>query len=249
MHSSVMISVIADMSFLSLTSMFSELCSKSKIGNPLPTIDRFFSIYNDVIRSTKVAESVVTSHDSDTPQDNIPTEQSKSASLWVEAALFTDLEVVSLLSSKDDEALSTTLHKSQLKRQSTSARSKSQLKAASMPLPGNADVRGWTRGYGMQETLDLAKGLHYEMEMWFLQFVEEAVDAGFRVFGERNTDGGKLPLDNGSIAAVLSHLKRVNEWLDQLVSKRDRLLNGKIDGLKRKIYGFVIHHVGTTFDS
>ena len=43
---------------------------------------------------------------------------------------------------------------------------------------------------------------------------EEAIDAGFRVLGESGSDGRRLSLDCGSIAAVLSQLKRVNEWLD-----------------------------------
>jgi hypothetical protein len=44
-------------------------------------------------------------------------------------------------------------------------------------------------------------------------------------------------------------LKRVNEWLDRVALKGDELLTGKIEKLKKKIYGFVIQHVGTTFDN
>lgn len=206
--------------------MFSHLCSTSKAGNPLPTIDGFMSIYSDVAKSAAVAESVFTSHKSSSPTNNISTNQSKF-SLWVEAALATDLEVVSLLTNQNIEA-PTTLQKSSSKNQS----------------PSTADA--WIRGYGMKETAELGTKLQKDMQMWFIRFVEESIDAGFQVFGKSgNTAGG---LNGSPIAAILSQLKRVNEWLDRVVLKRDDLLTQKIERLKRKIYGFVIQHVGTTAD-
>lgn len=229
--------------------MFSELSSSSKVRNPLPTIDRFFSIYDDVMRSTVTAESVANSRNSDAPHLDIPTEESRSVSLWVEAALATDLEIVSLLTSQDNGA-SSTLQKSLSKRQSFSPLSQNNMKPSStLPQSNIAHVGVWTRGHGIRDTVELANNLQSEMKMWFLWFVEEALDAGFRVFGECVTDGRKLPLDSSSITAVLSQLKRVNEWLDRVVSKRDELLLQKVDQLKRKIYGFIIQHVGTTFDN
>ncbi|XP_050368367.1 uncharacterized protein LOC126786556 [Argentina anserina] len=236
---------IATESLVRRLSMFAELSSTSMIGNPLPAIDQFFMIYDDVVKSTSSLESITSNRNSDALCDSIPTEQSKSVSLWVEAALATDLGVVSLLGPQDHEA-PLTLQKSLSKRQSLNA--KANLKMSPLSPQFNAGVGEWKKGNGMTETVELAKNLQSEMQMWFLQFVEKAMDAGFRVFGECAADGGKLPLDCGSIAAVLSQLKRVNEWLDRVVSKRNGLLNEKVDRLKRKIYGFVIQHVGTTFD-
>lgn len=205
-------------------SMFSDLCSVCKAKNPLPTIDKFFTIYDDVLRSIALAESVANSHD-----DSIPTCQSKSISLWVEAALATDLQIVSLLTENDIDTPSE-LQK-RLSRPHSLSTSKSQ-------------------GNGMKETLELGTSLLSEMQMWFLRFVEESLEAGFKVFGESASGGKKaLPLDGGSIAIVLSHLKRVNAWLDRVVSKGNHSLTDKIEKLKRKIYGFVIQHVGSTFDN
>ncbi|KAL6221837.1 hypothetical protein ACLB2K_005229 [Fragaria x ananassa] len=235
---------IATESLIRKLSMFAELSSTSNVGNPLPAIDRFFLIYDDVVKSTTSLESIASNRNSDALCDSIPTEQSKSVSLWVEAALATDLGVVSLLGPQDHES-PPTLQKSLSKRQSLNTPAKANLKITQ----SNAHAGEWKTGNGMRETVELAKNLQSEMQMWFLQFVEKAMDAGFRVFGECTADGGKLPLDCGSIAAVLSQLKRVNEWLDRVVSKRDDLLNEKVDRLKRKIYGFVIQHVGTTFDN
>lgn len=218
--------------------MFSHLCSTSKAGNPLPTIEGFMSIYDDVVKSIAVAESVATIHKSSSPTENILTENSK-ISLWVEAALATDLEVVSLLTNQNIEPPST-LKKSSSKRQSLNVPTKSYTTASSSP------AEAWTRGCGMKETVELGTKLQKDMQMWFLRFVENSIDAGFQVFGKSSsTDGG---LSCGPIAAILSQLKRVNDWLDRVVSKRDDLVVQKIELLKRKIYGFVIQHVGTTVD-
>ncbi|KAG4930221.1 hypothetical protein AAZX31_17G117000 [Glycine max] len=227
-------------------SMFSDLCSVCQARNPLPTIDRFFTIYDDVLKSTATVESVASRHNSETPDESIPTEHSKSLSLWVDAALATDLQIVSLLTGTTTDPPST-LQKSLSKRHSLGA-AKNQ-KVPSSPQ-SSLSIGVWTRGSGMKETVELGANLLSEMQMWFLHFVEESLDAGFKVFGECTADGKKaLPLDGGSIAVVLSHLKRVNAWLDRVVSKGDDSLTEKIEKLKRKIYGFVIQHVGTTFDS
>ncbi|XVE98221.1 hypothetical protein REPUB_Repub03eG0087100 [Reevesia pubescens] len=227
-------------------SMFSELSFKSKAGNPLPTIDRFLSIYDDVVKYTQMAETVAASQNSDT--ENVSTEHSKSSSLWVEAALATDLEIVSLLTPQNNESPSA-LQRSLSKGQSHHASPKNQLKASSLPqLEPTAAI--WTRGQGMKETVHFAMNLKSEMQIWFLRFIEESLNAGFRVLGECASGGSKtLPLDCGSITAVLSQLKRVNDWLDRAVSNGDEPLVDKVEKLKRKIYGFVIQHVGTTFDN
>ncbi|KHN15143.1 hypothetical protein glysoja_011761 [Glycine soja] len=227
-------------------SMFSDLCSVCQARNPLPTIDRFFTIYDDVLKSTAMVESVASRHNSETPDEGIPTKHSKSLSFWVEAALATDLQIVSLLTGTTVDPPST-LQKSLSKRQSLGAAK--NLKVRSSPQ-SSLSTGVWTGGSGMKETVELGANLLSEMQMWFLRFVEESLDAGFKVFGECTADGKKaLPLDGGSIAVVLSHLKRVNAWLDRVVSKGDDSLTEKIEKLKRKIYGFVIQHVGTTFDS
>ncbi|XP_050214989.1 uncharacterized protein LOC126666072 [Mercurialis annua] len=220
-------------------SVFSELSSVSKAGNPLPTIDRFFSIYDDVIKYTTTAESVAAGR----------SEQLKSSSLWVEAALATDLEIVSLLNtSKTNDHPPTSLPKSLSRRQSLKA-------AASSTAAVDPIVGVWTRGNGMKETVELAMKLQAEMQIWFVKFVEDSLDAGFRALGggERSSGGGDgvkaMPMSSSSVAAILSQLKRVNDWLDGIVLKGDDVVILKIEKLKRKIYGFVIQHVGTTFDN
>lgn len=226
---------IATESVIRSVSMFSELSSKSKAANPIPTIDKFISIYDDVKKYTGIAEAFEANH------NNTSNENSKSASLWVEAALATNLEVVSLLTPQNNDPPSA-LRKSLSKVQSINAATKNQVKVDSLEQL-DSKVGVWRNGQGMKETVHLAKNLQTEMKTWFVGFIEGSLDAGFRVLGESAT--------GGTIAAVLSQLKRVNDWLDVAVSNGDdgQMVRDKVERLKAKIYGFVIKHVGTTFDN
>ncbi|RWW57208.1 hypothetical protein BHE74_00036016 [Ensete ventricosum] len=198
-------------------SMFSDLCSSSKPGNPVPTIDRFLSVYGDVLRWCGTAEPPSAGRKADGPKD---------AMLWVEAALATDLGVLHLIS-KETECL------------------------PRPPFPqvdpsrAASSANTWTRGHGVSETVDLAKALRREMQVWFMKFVEEAMDVGFRLLGDN--------ADNNKVAAVLSQLKRINDWLDGVMGRTteaaEEALKEKIERLKRKIYGFVITHVGSALDT
>ncbi|KAL4281193.1 hypothetical protein GQ457_03G046130 [Hibiscus cannabinus] len=238
---------IATESVVRNLSKFSELSSKSKACNPLPTIDNFLSIYDDVVKYTGIAETVALGHNSST--ENASIQQSKSSSLWVEAALATDLEIVSLLTPQNNEPPSA-LQRSLSKEQPHLASPKNQFKASSSPQQEPTAATIWTSGQGMKETVRFALNMKSEMEMWFLRFIDESLDAGFRMLGESVSGGSKaLPLDCGSIAGVLSQLKRVNDWLDRAVSNGEEPLTDKVEKLKRKIYGFVIQHVGNTFDN
>ncbi|KAL7096433.1 hypothetical protein ACP275_10G078700 [Erythranthe tilingii] len=244
---------IATESIVRNLSMFSELLAMSKPENPLPTIDRFMSIYEDVLKSTAEAESISSLHNSSTTSNDnsTSTDQSKSSSssssstLWVEAALATNLEVVSLLTNEKFESSSKVGQQSSKKKLPLSG----PVKSNNNTTKGLSVVGTWSKGTGMNETVELGKSLQFEMQMWFLRFVEESLDAGFRVFG--NCGNNNTGVSNcGPIAAILSQLKRVNEWLDRIVSKRDNeVLMEKIERLRRKIYGFVIQHVGTTVDN
>ncbi|OIT01623.1 PREDICTED: uncharacterized protein LOC109226530 [Nicotiana attenuata] len=221
-------------------SMFSDLRSTSNPKNPLPTIDRFMSIYEDVVKSTNVVDSITSNRGVQKCNENMIMEQPKSSLLWVEAALATDLEIVSLLTNQNSGTQSASLKSSPI-YQSAKTSNKN-------PSIVSAVTGTWTRGNGMNDTVELAKKLQSEMQMWFITFVEESLDAGFRVFKNCSmaSDGGS---NCGSITAILSQLKRVNAWLDRVVSKKDEQLIQKIECLKRKIYGFVIQHVGTTAEN
>lgn len=112
----------------------------------------------------------------------------------------------------------------------------------------------WSRGCGLLETAELAKRLQSEAQTWFLQFMETALDGGFQLTAvlEAPTKGNSIPKtpvqpDNGQIAAMLSQLKRVNDWLDQVVATKPDTADDKLvetlARLKRKIYKFLLQHV------
>ncbi|KAK8547153.1 hypothetical protein V6N13_097872 [Hibiscus sabdariffa] len=70
--------------------MLSELSSKSKAGNPLPTIDNFLLIYDydDVVKYTGIAVTVAANHNSDTENSSVEHSESclrhwkTTAAMW-----------------------------------------------------------------------------------------------------------------------------------------------------------------------
>ncbi|KAI3801895.1 hypothetical protein L1987_30012 [Smallanthus sonchifolius] len=227
-------------------SMFSNLCSMSKAINPLPTIDSFMSVYKDAVKATATAELVASNHNRTMVHDSAPppTDHSKSLALWVEAALATDLEVVTLLSKQGTETPCQPQNKNNnhLQTQSLPETIKNHLMISSCKSSFSGP---WMKSNGMKETVQLGLSLQKEMQTWFLKFVEESIDAGFQVFGKNSASSSEV----GPIKVILSQLKRVNDWLDRMVSKHDEALTGAVDRLKGKIYRFVIQHVGTTYDN
>lgn len=204
-------------------SKFAELSSASKLENPLRIINQFLTIYGDVTKYSQLVSEDSFQSSSDPPSP---------VSLWVEAALATNLDVVSLV-------------KSQKNLESPSSVKKpTPTRLSAGPSTKTDNIVGmWTDKDGMKETAKFAVNVQSEMQMWFIGFVEESLD-----------NKNARPLDGSSIAAVLSQLKQVNEWLDRVVSDKENQittmhLTDKIERLKRKIYGFVIHHVGSTFDN
>lgn len=106
----------------------------------------------------------------------------------------------------------------------------------------------WDRGNGLDEYVDLAEKLQSESQNWFLRFVERFLDA--------DVDTSALS-DNGQIAGMLTQLKSVNDWLDEIGggSSKDeeqeeeddeeeaRVSGETIDRLRKKIYEYLLTHV------
>ena len=97
----------------------------------------------------------------------------------------------------------------------------------------------WIKGNGLEESVDLAEMLRMESQDWFLGFVERFLDA--------DVDASALS-DNGQIAGMLTQLKSVNDWLDEIGSSRDEaetphISAETIDRLRKKIYEYLLTHV------
>ncbi|MCO5605359.1 hypothetical protein L7F22_059542 [Adiantum nelumboides] len=119
---------------------------------------------------------------------------------------------------------------------------------------GRADVLlGWAKGNGFAETVTLSKELQAEAEVWFLRFVESALDSGYKAaireatVKNRTRHASSTWLDdNNQVSAVLSDLKRVNEWLDETTSERtfpNSELEELTTKLKQKLYDLLIQLV------
>lgn len=112
----------------------------------------------------------------------------------------------------------------------------------------------WVKGNGVNETVELSKFLHKEATDWFLKFIEGVLDAGFHTSKEKvddtadSTAKNQSQQDKSQIAAMLSQLKKANDWLDQLGQKnqgddeRSKMVE-TVDRLKQKIYAFLMQHV------
>ncbi|XP_077227231.1 GPI-anchored adhesin-like protein, putative (DUF936) [Tasmannia lanceolata] len=97
----------------------------------------------------------------------------------------------------------------------------------------------WVRGNNLNEAADLAKSLRMESRDWFLGFVEKFLDV--------EVDASALS-DKSQIAGMLSQLKRVNDWLDEIGSGKENgegcLIPAKtIERLRKKIYEYLLTHV------
>jgi len=235
--------------FISAYSKFSEICASSKVSNPFTTVDLFLVVYEDTLKWKTISESMVT---------NGAEEEffEKSTKHWVGAALATDLEVLKLLngatgsfsrtrSTNKPNASSVEPPRTSLSKKPTHGAS---AKVQSKVAPSSPLRCTWSNTESMSETAELAKSLWREMHTWFLTFVDEALDVGFHLFEDQNVASkGK---HSSHITMVLSQFKKISDWLDQVgkIAEEERTKE-KIECLKRKIYGFVISHMGSAFES
>lgn len=97
----------------------------------------------------------------------------------------------------------------------------------------------WAKGDGLDEAVELSEMLRLHSQDWFLGFVERFLDT--------DVDTSSLS-DNGQIAGMLSQLKSVNDWLDEIGSNKDEEESPHIstettDRIRKKIYEYLLTHV------
>ncbi|XVF84358.1 hypothetical protein PTKIN_Ptkin17bG0030500 [Pterospermum kingtungense] len=203
----------------------------------------------------------------------VASERQKYAASWVQAALATNLLSFSVFSKEPNSMLSHSSASSQsqktnpanqsiliLENSAKNASAKTQGKTRPtvgsklvaqgvLRKAGDGSVLGlkaqvqppteWTRGNGLEEAVDLAEMLRMESQDWFLGFVEKFLDA--------DVDTSALS-DKGQIAGMLTQLKSVNDWLDEISSSKDEgetphVSLDTIDRLRKKIYEYLLTHV------
>nr|GMD32253.1 uncharacterized protein LOC109192393 isoform X4 [Ipomoea batatas] len=98
---------------------------------------------------------------------------------------------------------------------------KGKLKPSKPPLElGGTEKQEWARGEGLKATKDLRESLSNETHLWFLKFLDAALDVGFQANNnnkENKSKGRQEEAITGGnhIALTLSLLKQANEWLDK----------------------------------
>ncbi|MCO5553463.1 hypothetical protein L7F22_006984 [Adiantum nelumboides] len=114
-----------------------------------------------------------------------------------------------------------------------------------------ADTNSGHIGDQLYETTELAHKLQWELQLWFLQYVEEALDCDFQASSSLSTDGSLDSKDTqqetNHIAFMLSQIKRLNDWVDQIESEENKPLQPQLaevlEKLKTKVYEFLLQHV------
>ncbi|GAB2265614.1 hypothetical protein Dimus_000654 [Dionaea muscipula] len=202
----------------------------------------------------------------------ITSDLQKQAALWANAALASDLTTFSMYVNRQSSALvpavAPTINQKEstidqpilvLERSSKNAVTKTQLKVPQsvgtkifspttlrkgvgdrLPVVQKAQPSPleWASGKSLVDVIDLAEKLEMESQDWFLGFIERFLDSNV----DRQTS-----LDNCQIAGMLTQLKGVNDWLDEIGSRKGKdempTLQETTERLRKKIYEYLLANV------
>ncbi|KAK8519513.1 hypothetical protein V6N12_025548 [Hibiscus sabdariffa] len=260
----------ASESLLRCLSLYSDLTASAMEDNPQPAVDQFLTLHASLNHARMIADSLwKTIPIGSSPESGgnpleeavkVTLERRKYAASWVQAALATNLSTISVFT-KEQNSLSGHAFASAQSKKATPANQNililenSAKNASAKAQAKTGDVSGhgpkvlvepppeWTRGNGLDEVVDLAEMLRMESQDWFLGFVARFLDA--------DVDTSALS-GNDQIAGMLTQLKSVNDWLDEISSSKDEGEGGEttphvssetIDQLRKKIYEYLLTHV------
>lgn len=264
-------------SLLRCLSTYSELRSSAKEDDPQPAIEQFLNLHSSLNNGRLIALSLSKTipigsspdHEEGPTEEalKLSSERRKQASSWIQAALSTNLSTFSVYnnnkqSSSSQTSSSASTHSSQYpivvlengsaKGATKAAPLKPRLSVSAKVITTRKTIDGlmasqkppppppaeWVRGDGLDEATDLAERLRVESQYWFLGFVEKFLDA--------DVDISTLS-DNGQIAGMLTQLKSVNDWLDQIGSSDNaetpNVSPETVDRIRKKIYDYLLTHV------
>ncbi|KAH0866555.1 hypothetical protein HID58_083766 [Brassica napus] len=262
----------ASESLLQCLIMYNDLMSKAKEDDPLPVVEQFLKLHSSLKNVQIVTESLsrlVSSTSSVEDEANrseeavkAALEKQKLAASWVQAALVTNLSAFSVYSTKPAASKSKPVIILESQGNNTTSKPrgnvqnrptvgsklvaqgmirKSSQKASTVAAGSETPPPKWVKGNGLNEANELAEKLQTVSQDWFLGFVERFLDADV-------VETSSNLSDNGQIAGMLSQLKSLNDWLDEIGSKEDgeglqEVARETIDGLRKKIYEYLLTHV------
>lgn len=126
--------------------------------------------------------------------------------------------------------------------------------AKTPPQLSDGDKQEWSKGENWREFMEVRRVLTNETQSWFLNFLEESLEFGFRgncsqeKKGKESSATARVVEHNNHIALTLSQLKQANEWLDKVRSSSssgsDKIeFLDRIDRLKHKVYACLLVHI------
>lgn len=235
-------------------------------------MEQYLDLYQNIQRSAKIVNSLLSdaslletkASNYDSLQRVFPdvrkSSRNTNAESWVHAAIQTNLSKFSLLKKPEksgvldidkcyyvilDNSLEELNSENQLPQNKPCLRNHSNyipdLSAKRVPSSKrhlasvkkvNPERRDCPRGSGLKETASLAEKLLLDSREWFLRYMEDSLNVGFGLCE------GKI----SEIAGFLGQLRRVNQWLDDLVGGGLKV-DARIEGLKKKLYGFLLEYV------
>ncbi|CAI0548753.1 unnamed protein product [Linum tenue] len=257
-------------SLLRCLRIYSELILSAKEDNPQPAVELFLALHSSLNNARTVADSLSKMLPPGSMNENLPEEvqkitsdQRKHASMWVQAALATNLSSFAVFTKDQKASAGSNQHVLVLETHSKNGATRPEPKirpvvgsklvatgafrkqfdssAASEKAQPLQPPPEWSRRGGLDEAMDLAEVLRVDSQSWFLGFVERFLDA--------DVDTSVLS-DNGQIAGMLTQLKSVNEWLDGIGASKDEddetrpsVSSETVDRLRKKIYEYLLTHV------
>ncbi|XP_010528796.1 PREDICTED: uncharacterized protein LOC104805816 [Tarenaya hassleriana] len=266
----------ASESLLRCLSMYSDLMSTAKEDDPQPAVEQFLKLHSNLKNVQTITDSLskiispASSPENEEPKSEeamkVAAERRKLATSWVQAALATNLSSFSVYTSSPVKPVASGNKPIiVLETQGKNSASKTRGNVQTRPSVGSklvaqgvirkpGDGTGqkaaalaappleWVKGNGLDEAIDLVERLQMVSQDWFLGFVERFLDT--------DVDTSPSLSDNGQIAGMLSQLKSVNDWLDEIGSspgKEDgespEVSEETIDRLRKKIYEYLLTHV------
>lgn len=247
--------------------MFAELCELSEKDTSGPLVEQFLSVHESIRKASEVIRTLINIRSSDANDSTDCSSQgselgicftpvSKNASLWVQAAVETDLSKFSLYRKGGEkgitngekchyvvmEEITDTENCSTKPKQSPRSKPVPKLKnetshtshsrrRASTAKAMDAEHKARPPGSGLKHVAKLAENLLSFSRSWFLDYLEASLNRGF----------GLRRDETSQVAVLLGQLKRVNQWLDGAF-KGDKG-DDRIEKLRKELYRFLLDNV------
>lgn len=244
-------------------SAYTDLISNAKEDNVQQTVEEFLTLHSRLNTFIFITNSSSTNNrrmSDESIQDSIERRRKQAAS-WIHAAVATNMSIFTVFSSRHATSnLLTTHQKPDLQGsrvavilesnnglQKKTRQSIGGLRVGSsmtrLPNIQNTQSQGedknvglsgeWVRGNGFEAIIDLCNKLRVESEEWFIGFVERFLDS----------ETSRVLSGNCEIAVMLSQLKRLNDWVDEIDDEDEGVSAETLSRLRHKIYEHLLINV------